>query len=44
MRVVMKFNSTVNRMHYGDEPEEEAQPGATSDGDAEEGNAQGNAA
>ena len=42
MRVVMKFNSTVNRMHYGDEPEGEKKP--ADDGDAEEGNATGNAA
>ena len=45
MRVVMKFNATVNRMHYGDEPEAEAKKDENaSDDDAEEGNAQGNAA
>lgn len=43
MRVVMKFNSTVNRMHYGDEPEEKA-PETDSGDDAEEGTATGNAA
>lgn len=43
MRVVMKFNSTVNRMHYGDEPEEEKKADET-DGDVEEGTATGNAA
>ena len=41
MRVVMKFNATVNRMHYGDEPEDET-PAASDD--AEEGTAPGNAA
>lgn len=32
MRVVLKLNQTVNRMHYGDEPESEK----TADDDAEE--------
>lgn len=26
MRVVLKLNQTVNRMHYGDEPETKAKP------------------
>ena len=39
MRVVLKLNQTVNRMHYGDEPETE-KPAV----DAEEGTAPGNAA
>lgn len=37
MRVVLKLNQTVNRMHYGDEPERK--PEET----AEEGTDQGNA-
>lgn len=40
MRVVLKLNQTVNRMHYGDEPETEKK----ADGEAEEEEpAQGNA-
>ena len=38
MRVVLKLNQTVNRMHYGDEPETEKKP----DGEAGEGAAKGN--
>jgi hypothetical protein len=38
MRVVLKLNQTVNRMHYGDEP---ATP-KKDDGEAEEGTAKGN--
>lgn len=38
MRAVLKLNQTVNRMHYGDEPESTA----PSDGDAPEEPAQGN--
>lgn len=38
MRVVLKLNSTVNRMHYGDEPEEAKKP----DGESEEEPAKGN--
>ena len=37
MRVVLKLNQTVNRMHYGDEPET-----VKKDDDAEEGTAKGN--
>jgi hypothetical protein len=37
MRVVLKFNQTVNRMHYGDEPATEKKAD-----DAEEGTDQGN--
>jgi hypothetical protein len=37
MRVVLKLNQTVNRMHYGDEPESEKAP------DAEEETPKGNA-
>jgi hypothetical protein len=48
MRVVMKFNATVNRMHYGDEPEkkdDDKPAGSDDSGDAdEEGTAKGNAA
>lgn len=36
MRVVLKLNQTVNRMHYGDEPEKKAES-------SEEGTDQGNA-
>lgn len=36
MRVVLKLNQTVNRMHYGDEPETEKKA------DEEEGTAKGN--
>lgn len=39
MRVVLKLNQTVNRMHYGDEPETEKK----ADDAAEEGTAKGNA-
>jgi hypothetical protein len=38
MRVVLKLNQTVNRMHYGDEPETEKK----ADDAAEEGTAKGN--
>jgi hypothetical protein len=38
MRVVLKLNQTVNRMHYGDEPET-----VKKDGDSEEEPAKGNA-
>ncbi len=38
MRVVLKLNQTVNRMHYGDEPET-----VKKDGESEEEPAKGNA-
>jgi hypothetical protein len=40
MRVVLKLNQTVNRMHYGDEPEKKAEPAG--DEPVEEGAAKGN--
>jgi hypothetical protein len=39
MRVVLKLNQTVNRMHYGDEPETEKK---ADDAGVEEGAAKGN--
>jgi hypothetical protein len=39
MRVVLKLNQTVNRMHYGDEPETEKK----ADDEPEEETAKGNA-
>lgn len=39
MRVVLKLNQTVNKMHYGDEPETKKPEAET----AEEGPAKGNA-
>jgi len=39
MRVMLKLNTTVNRMHYGDEPEEKTPEPA----DDAEGAAEGNA-
>ena len=41
MRVALKLNQTVNRMHYGDEPEEIAASNGTGT-DAEEEPAKGN--
>lgn len=41
MRVVLKLNQTVNRMHYGDEPDEKEPAGATAD-EPEEEEAKGN--
>lgn len=38
MRVVLKLNQTVNRMHYGDEPTEEGEADAA-DEEEEKGNA-----
>ncbi len=38
MRVVLKLNSTVNRMHYGDEPEEVKKPDAESEEEPAKGN------
>ncbi len=37
MRVVVKLNSTVNRMHYGDEPEEVTKPDAESEDEPAQG-------
>ena len=43
MRVVLKLNQTVNRMHYGDEPEAlDASNGTGKEPDDEEGAAPGN--
>lgn len=41
MRAVLKLNQTVNRMHYGDEPEPEKKPGEDGVGSVEEEPAQG---
>ena len=42
MRVVLKLNQTVNRMHYGDEPEVVSSNGTGKEPDDEEGTAKGN--
>ena len=39
MRVVLKLNQTVNRMHYGDEPETEKKADDTADEETPKGNA-----
>jgi hypothetical protein len=38
MRVVLKLNQTVNRMHYGDEPESEKKADETSEEEPAKGN------
>ena len=39
MRVVLKLNQTVNKMHYGDEPETEKKADDTADEETPKGNA-----
>ena len=39
MRVVLKLNQTVNRMHYGDEPEKKAEPADDAAEETPKGNA-----
>ena len=38
VRVVLKLNQTVNRMHYGDEPTEDAKPGDEEEEEEPKGN------
>ena len=39
MRVVLKLNLTVNKMHYGDEPEKKPEPAADAAEETPKGNA-----
>jgi hypothetical protein len=39
MRVVLKLNQTVNKMHYGEEPSEDVKPEEAGEEDDKKGNA-----